>query len=167
MRERPHDALSLFGRYGSRKYLNGAERRRFLESAQALPPPERLFCETLVWTGARVSEVLAVTPAAVDLDSEAVTLVTVKRRNPGTGRQVPLPKPMLLDLNRVFKLRIAQRNPQLAALRIWRFSRTTAWRCVKATMTDGGIAGLCAMPKGLRHSFGVNAFQSNVPPHLV
>ncbi len=23
------------------------------------------------------------------------------------------------------------------------------------------------MPKGLRHSFGVNAFQSNVPPHLV
>jgi integrase/recombinase XerD len=23
------------------------------------------------------------------------------------------------------------------------------------------------MPKGLRHSFGVNAFQSGVPPHLV
>ncbi len=23
------------------------------------------------------------------------------------------------------------------------------------------------MPKGLRHGFGVNAFQSNVPPHLV
>jgi site-specific recombinase XerD len=31
------------------------------------------------------------------------------------------------------------------------------------------VAGLFrhAAPKGLRHSFGVNAFQSNVPPHLV
>jgi integrase/recombinase XerD len=23
------------------------------------------------------------------------------------------------------------------------------------------------MPKGLRHAFGVKAFQSNIPPHLV
>ncbi|MFU1717859.1 tyrosine-type recombinase/integrase, partial [Bacillus amyloliquefaciens] len=26
---------------------------------------------------------------------------------------------------------------------------------------------LAASPKGLRHSFGVNAFQAKVPPHLV
>ena len=29
------------------------------------------------------------------------------------------------------------------------------------------VIGAPAMPKGLRHGFGVNAFQSNVPPHLV
>jgi site-specific recombinase XerD len=34
-------------------------------------------------------------------------------------------------------------------------------------MAAAGIAGSHAMPRGLRHSFGVNAFQSNVPPHLV
>jgi integrase/recombinase XerD len=34
-------------------------------------------------------------------------------------------------------------------------------------MMAAGIAGMPATPKGLRHGFGVNAFQSNVPPHLV
>jgi integrase/recombinase XerD len=34
-------------------------------------------------------------------------------------------------------------------------------------MTAAHVVGACAMPKGLRHSFGVNAFQANVPPHLV
>jgi site-specific recombinase XerD len=34
-------------------------------------------------------------------------------------------------------------------------------------MATANIAGACAMPKGLRYAFGVNAFRSNVPPHLV
>ena len=78
-----------------------------------------------------------------------------------------MPPNVLRELDRVFKLRIAQRDPQLATLRLWRWSRTTAWRYVKAVMAAAGITGTPAMPKGLRHGFGVNAFQSNVPPHLV
>jgi len=74
---------------------------------------------------------------------------------------------MLQELNRVFKRRIAQRDPQLATLRLWRWSRTTAWRYFKAVMAAARITGTPAMPNGLRHGFGVNAFQSNVPPHLV
>ena len=37
-------------------------------------------------------------------------------------------------------------------------------------MTHGGgrhLTGTQAMPKGRQHRFGVNAFQSNGPPHLV
>ena len=34
-------------------------------------------------------------------------------------------------------------------------------------MAAAGITGTQAMPKGLRHGFGVSAFQTNVPPHLV
>jgi integrase/recombinase XerD len=34
-------------------------------------------------------------------------------------------------------------------------------------MASAGITGTPAMPKGLRLGFGVNAFQSHVPPHLV
>jgi site-specific recombinase XerD len=71
------------------------------------------------------------------------------------------------DLDSEFSLRDAQRDPEFSKERIWRWSRTTAWRLVKAVMAAAGIAGASAMPKGLRHSFGVNAFQSNVPPHLV
>ena len=55
MREQLYDGQNLFGPCGSRKYLNASERRRFLESAQQLPPPERLFCLTLGWSGARIS----------------------------------------------------------------------------------------------------------------
>jgi integrase/recombinase XerD len=74
---------------------------------------------------------------------------------------------VLHALNRVFRLTAAQRDPQLATMRIWQWSRTTAWRRVKEVMAAAGIAGLAAMPKGLRHGFGVNAFQASVPPHLV
>ena len=82
-------------------------------------------------------------------------------------RQVPLPLDLLNELDRVFELRIAQRDPRLATLRLWRWSRTTGWRYVKAVMAIAGITGTPAMPRGLRHGFGVNAFQASVPPHLV
>jgi len=64
-------------------------------------------------------------------------------------------------------LRRRQRDPQLAIERLWRWSRTTAWRYIKRVMRTAGITGMSAMPKGLRHAFGVKAFQCNVPPRLV
>ena len=45
-------------------------------------------------------------------------------------------------------------------------ARVTAWRYVKRAMKRAGISGGAAMPKGLRHAFGVVAFQV-VPPHMV
>jgi integrase/recombinase XerD len=85
----------------------------------------------------------------------------------GIVRQVPLPRDTLRHLSRFFKLRILQRDPELAVERLWSWSRTTAWRRIKDVMTAAGISGAPAMPRGLRHTFGVNAFQSSIPPHLV
>jgi integrase/recombinase XerD len=167
MRVQAQFGLTLFGPTGNRKYLNAAERRRFLESVQRLPPQERSFCEVLAWSGARISEVLALTPSAIDIESGAASITTLKRRKCGIVRQVPLPPDVLNELDRLFDLGEAQRDPELANDRIWRFSRTTAWRYVKAVMASAGITGAPAMPKGLRHGFGVRAFQSNVPPHLI
>jgi integrase/recombinase XerD len=167
MREQPYDGQTLFGPSGSRKYLNAAERQRFLESAQQLPPPERLLCQVLAWTGARISEALALTPASIDIESGVASIATLKRRRLGIVRQVPLPPEVLIELDHEFDLRSAQHDPLLANERIWGFSRTTAWRRIKEIMAVAGIVGTPAMPKGLRHAFGVNAFQSNVPPHLV
>jgi integrase/recombinase XerD len=117
--------------------------------------------------GARISEVLALTPAAIYIESGVVSLRTLKRRKRGVVRQVPLPDEVLDELDREFGVRDAQRDPDRANERIWTWSRTTAWRRVKEIMAAAGISGASAMPKGLRHGFGVNAFQSNVPPHLV
>jgi integrase/recombinase XerD len=36
-----------------------------------------------------------------------------------------------------------------------------------STFAGSGISGTPAMPKGFRHGFGVNAFETAVPPHLV
>jgi integrase/recombinase XerD len=168
MREQQtYGSLSLFGLYGNRKYLNEAELQRFIDAARSAPAKARLFCLMLGYSGARISEALALTRAAIDIESGVASLQTLKRRRPGVFRQVPLPADLISELDRAFALRDAQRGVEFARARIWQFSRTTAWRYVKAVMAAAGITGTPAMPKGLRHGFGVRAFQSNVPPHLV
>jgi integrase len=157
--------MSLHGP-GGRKYLNSAERQRFLQALHAVSPEVRLFCLTLTWGGCRISEALALTAAAIDLDAGTAQFETLKRRRRGVVRQVPLPSPLLLELNRRFELRSRQHNPSLAQRRLWSWSRTTAWRRVKEVMVASNACSSAAMPKGLRHTFGVAAFEA-VPPHLV
>jgi len=158
---------SLYSPSGGRKYLNVAERRRFAKAAAHADIEVRLFCLTLSLSGGRISEILALTPAAIDLDSCVAIIHTLKRRKPGVIRQVPLPRSHVADLNRFFGIRKRQRDPLEAATRLWRWSRTTAWRRVKAVMAEADISPTAAMPKGLRHGFGVNATSSLVPQHLI
>ena len=159
--------VSLYGPTGGRKYLNAAERQRFIEAARQASPKVRLFCFMLRWSGGRISELLALTPAAIDIESGIANIHTLKRRKSGIVRQVPLPDGLLSELGCFFKLREQQGDPELSARRLWTWSRTTAWRHVKQIMMTAGIDGSHAMPKGLRHAFGVNAFETSVPPHLV
>jgi integrase/recombinase XerD len=157
---------SLYGPHG-RKYLTAAERRRFVEAVNKAPSEVGLFLLTLMWSGGRLSEALSITPEAIDLDAGGISIETLKRRERCVVRQVPLPRPLLQELNRAFGLRAAQRDPSTACNRLWPWSRTTGWRRVKEVMAMAGIRGTPATPKGLRHTFGVTAFQKNVPPHLV
>jgi integrase/recombinase XerD len=166
MRQAATQVLSLHGPAG-RKYLTASERRRFDKVARSTPTRVRLFCLVLAHSGGRISEALALTPSAIDLDIGVASIETLKRRARGIVRQVPLPRTVLRELDREFDLRAAQRDPVRAQCRLWPWSRTTAWRRVKEIMATAGITGACAMPKGLRHAFGVSAFQTKVPPHLV
>ena len=74
MREQPYFSGSFFNNLGHRKYLNAAERCRFVEAARRMPSNMRLFCLTLRWSGARISEVLALTPAAIDIESGVASI---------------------------------------------------------------------------------------------
>jgi integrase/recombinase XerD len=156
---------SLYGP-GGRKYLTAGERARFAKATKSLPAKVRLFCLVLMWGGGRLSETLALRPVDFDLEAGAALFETLKRRVRGVVRQVPLPQPLLSELDRVFGLRDAQCDPVQSGRRLWPWSRTTGWRRVKHVMAIASIHGGCAMPKGLRHGFGVVAFQ-HVPPHLV
>jgi integrase len=159
--------MTLYGPAGTRKYLTAAERQRFLAALSKVPPKVRLFCLVLMWSGGRISEALALTPKAIDLEVGIVSLETLKRRERGILRQVPLPPPVLRELTRVFGLCVGQGHSTHGDRRLWPWSRATGWRRVKEVMTIADIQGTPASPKGLRHTFGVAAFQENVPPHLV
>ena len=67
----------------------------------------------------------------------------------------------------VHNLSVVQSDPALRTARIWPWGRTTAWMRVKRTMQGIGVAPSQAVPKALRHAFGVGATQRNVPLNIV
>jgi site-specific recombinase XerD len=149
-----------------RKYLTQAELQRVLAASSQHPEAKRLFIETLACSGARISEVLALTPSRFDLELNSVTLLTLKRRRM-VMRVVPLPPGLVAELDDAFQLRRAQQQPEHAHQRLWPFHRVTGWRLVKSMMDAAGIAGQQARPHGLRHGFGVGALQAGVPLTLL
>jgi len=151
---------------GGRKYLNAGERQRFAVAAGTLPLEPRLFCLLLMWSGCRISEGLAVTPLSIDRDAGTVAFLTLKRRRSAVVRQIPIPASLVAELTTVFDLTTREKDSYFRTARLWHWSRSTAWRYVKVVMKRAGLSGSAAMPKGLRHTFGVAAFQA-VPPHIV
>jgi|SRR5579862_5493278 len=149
---------SLFDRHGVRKYLTARERLAFVYAASKEPVAVSTFCLTMAFTGARISEVLAVTAGRLDIADEAFVFETLKQRKKKVFRAVPLPTILV---------------PLLASYsvgktgRLWPWGRTTAWKIVKTVMIAAGIApGLCK-PKALRHAFAVEAGQKGVPLNVV
>jgi site-specific recombinase XerD len=159
------EGSQLYATDGQRKYLNKAERRRALAVMEKLRPSESLFALVLAWTGARVSEVLALTPASFQIDSSIVTLVTLKRRK-HCVREIPIPPALMARLERHFSLRHLQEGGQVFS-KLWAWCRVTAWRIIKKVMRLAHIFGRRACPRGLRHGFGIGTLQSGVPLTLI
>jgi integrase/recombinase XerD len=154
------------GTGSGRKYLNRDERRRVLVATENLERRSALFALTLAWTGARISEVLALTPTSFQIEESVIAIVTLKRRR-WNVREVPIPPDLMRALALEFNLSAVQREQMVVAERIWPMSRTTAWRVIKHIMFDAGISGRGACPRGLRHAFGVGTLQAGVPITLL
>lgn len=159
------EGASLYAAGGGRKYLNQAERRRALATMEKLPSPQALFALTLTWTGARVSEVLALTASSFQIECSIVAIVSLKRRKHFV-REVPIPPDLMLALEKHFKLTAVQRDDQRRNHRLWRWHRVTAWRIIKQVMRDSSVTGQRACPRGLRHAFGVGSLLAGVPLSL-
>lgn len=157
----------LHDQSGNRKYLTKAERDAFLKAAQEEERERRTFCEMLTFSGARISEVLAITPSRIDLNTNSVTIESLKKRRDGVFRTVPLPASFAERLDLVHGLKATQRRSKPDEP-LWLFSRTTAWRIVKRVMQRAGIAtASAATAKGLRHGFGVAGVTNEVPLNMV
>jgi integrase len=152
---------------GRRKYLTIKEREAFIAATEGLRPEAQTFCLTLAYTGARISEVLALTPERIDAEAGIVIIESLKKRRRGVFRAVPVPRRFLRHLELIHNLSAARSNPTLRTEPIWSWGRTTAWMRVKQTMQIVGVAPSQSMPKALRHAFGVGATQRNVPLNIV
>lgn len=160
--------LSLYSSEGARKYLCASERERFYAALDTLADEsDRSFCETIYWTGCRPSEALALTAMNIDLADRVVVIRSLKKRGDLKGRHfrpVPVPPHYLAMMDRVHGLSaLHARSDGGATARLWRFSRTTAWKRVKGVMDTAGLSGEKACAKGLRHAYGVHAAISRVP----
>src|SRR5688572_31470358 len=89
--------MTLHDATGHRKYLIAAERTAFLAALTDAPREVRTFGSTLVHTGCRISEALALTTASVDWRDHTIVLETLKTGRRGRFRAVPVP-PAYLDL---------------------------------------------------------------------
>tara|TARA_R110002124_G_scaffold150418_1_gene316844 strand:- start:6229 stop:6864 length:636 start_codon:yes stop_codon:yes gene_type:complete len=161
-----HEGISfLYDREGRRKYLGQQERARLLEIIDTLPSSEvRIFCLMLAYTGARLSEVLALTASQIDFDAGVVVIQTLKKRQRFVYRAIPLPPSLLKDLKSAF---IPKQGAGALSQRLWPWSRTTGWTRIKEVMDAAGISGPQASPKGLRHGFAVYAMLAGVPLTIV
>ena len=157
--------MSLHDATGARKYVSTDERRRFLAAADRAPREVRALCHTLAWSGCRISEALQLTAERVDLAGQALTFETLKKRQRGIFRSVPVPAELVNMLDLVFGIR--ERRGPATKTPLWAWSRTTAWRRVKEVFDSAELAGVLASPKGLRHGLGVAATGSGVGLNLV
>jgi len=152
--------MHLYDRAGRRKYLTPDERQAFLLAATSACDDVRAFCWTLAHTGCRISDALALRGNRIDCDGGVIVFETLKKRRKGVYRAVPVPPAFLQMLSQTYDL------PELGGARLWQWSRTTAWRRVREVMTEAGLSGLCASPKGIRHGFGIKAVTSDVPLNM-
>lgn len=152
--------MQLFDAAGHRKYLTPAQRQDFLREAENSSREVFTFCWTLGLTGCRISEAVALTAARIDIGAGLVIIESLKRRQRGIFRAVPVPADFLRRLDTVHNL------ASLGDTRLWSWSRTTAWRRVKKVMDDAGIHGLYATPKGVRHGFGIKASIELIPLNM-
>jgi integrase/recombinase XerD len=151
---------------GQRKYLTHAERELIGQASLALKPQHALIVGLLLWTGARISEILSLRAADFDLSEGLVVVRTLKRRCPHM-REIPLPQHLLAMLEDAYALTALQADPDRSQDRLFAISRATAWRIIKRLCCGLKIRGSAASPKGFRHSFGVATLQAGVPLTLV
>lgn len=132
--------MRLYDPSAHRLYINAAERARFLSAARAAHPHVRSFGLTLLYTGCRISEALALTSRDVQFESKVITFNTLKRRRDDVYREVPMPDELVSALQAVCIQ--DQANSPIWRHRRQSIKRSTGYRWIKALMTTAQISGV-------------------------
>ena len=152
----PTSAMRLYAAAGERLYVNREERTAFKDCADKQDTELRLLCLTLLYSGCRLSEALNLRIQDIQPACGILSVRTLKKRQQGHIREIPLPTDFLEELKQAF-------SSHGRSDRLWQCHRSTAWRQIKKVMRQAGIQGKQASPKGLRHSFGMSCAYHGVP----
>jgi len=99
--------------------------------------------------GCRLSEALALTVDRVDLAAGVLTFESLKKRQDGVYRSVPVPPALLEALDMVHGIREQQTaKGRGRGVQLWPWSRMTGWRAVHDVMRPPGLRGRMPRPKG-------------------
>lgn len=166
--------MRLYDRENRRLYVNAEERERFIRTAERANPGIRALCFTLLYTGCRLSEGLALTSGLVDTYSHIISFRTLKKRQMHEIREVPIP-PVLADvLSGLMEMKRPDRPDPASLPNSLLFehngeplNRITGYRWIKGVMEEADIHGTQASPKGLRHGYGVHALRCGVPLNML
>lgn len=160
--------MRLYDPLRRRLYINDDERTRFLWVAERHPIFERTFALTLLYTGCRISEALALTGSSLQVEPDKLSIYTAKKRRKQVRiREVPIPPDLAFLLKTQIDMRVLATGESREEVRLWDMSRTSGWRLIKRMMKAAEISGRQASPKGLRHGFGVRCVTKGVPLNLV
>ena len=176
-------AMRLYGKGNRRLYINGSERRRFIDVAETQDLQIRAFCLTLLYTGCRLSEARELTQQSLQAQEQLLSFRSLKKRDQHHIREMPIPAVLCQCLNDLAaraedtdasaKL---ERTPQIqdnSSPWLWQspagdqITRNTAYRWIKDVMAQAGILGPQACPKGLRHGFAVHAIFCGIQLNMV
>lgn len=149
----------------NRKYITREERQVFLQAAAKCLGETRTLCSVLAYTGCHLTEALELTFERVDVKKKVLTFESLRKRRAGVFRSVPVPPQLIDTLDQVHHVR--ERRGRGRYRFLWSWSRPTAWRRVREVMEMAQISGPHATSTGLRHGFGVNAVESDVPLPLI
>jgi integrase/recombinase XerD len=160
---------ALFDKKGKRKYLTQQERILIEKAAEKFPREVRTLLGVLIFTGCRISEALNLTSDRIDLDDGVIVFESLKKRERGVFRAVPVPPKLLDMLELVHSVRETQEGGRRKnKVKLWDLSRATAWRRVKDVLDAAGVEQSTKMsPKSFRHGFGVAAVSAGIPLNLV
>ena len=153
-----HSGFSLYTADGKPKYLNQAERKRFLECASTRDKSIRLLCHVLVYSGCRLTEALNLSRDSILEPEKALSIRSLKKRSQVSFRHVPVPNELIKEL-----VELSQENPS----RLFKWQRTQALHHVKQVMKSADIDGVRGTARGLRHTFGTHGMHRGIPLTLL
>jgi len=119
-----------------------------------------LLFKTLLWTGARIDEALAIRPVDIHLDVNTINLITLKKRRP-TVRTIPLHRDLkdaFMSYFIEFKIDIKSQE------RVFPMKRQAVDLYLKRMQKDLGFR---IHAHKFRHTFGVTAILNHVPLSVV